>query len=288
MDDEAKVKEKQRGREKNGVDQIERPTDSREKITGVFDIAASLHDRLCEISDNRREAENEAENDGVALVKIGKLFGEKGEKTASTSGGERESPEETLPSFLWGNVWDKGMLPDERSREVSTHIAELGNDDQPKDIEVPLDMAGRIARDDVNDLGDEAEKPDDIKQPEERIGHRREGRNVPSFLEHLPPKNHEEKAEERGDFEVRGLGGTDLAKVVETSPTKEETTPHPDDFKVGEALVIEHRIKLPEADEAEGGDQKKEPRFRAREDDSESDGPECERATEAAKKNEAR
>jgi len=104
----------------------------------------------------------------------------------------------------------------------------------------------------------------------------------------LPPKNHEEKAEESSDFEVIGLGGTDLTEVVETSPTKEETTPHPDDFEVGEVLVIEHRIKLPEADKTEGGDQKKEPRFRTREDDSESDSPERKRATEAAKKNEAR
>jgi len=288
VDDEAEVKEKQRGREKNRVDQIERPTDTWEKITRVFDIAASLHDRLGEISDDRRESENQAENDGVALMKIGKLFGEKGEEATGTSGGENQRAKETLPSFLRGDVWDEGMLPDERSREVSSHVTKFGNHDQPEDIEMALDMAGGIARDDVNDLGDESKKPDDIEQSEDRVGHRREGRNVPSFLEHLPPKNHEEKAEESSDFEVIGLGGTDLTEVVETSPTKEETTPHPDDFEVGEVLVIEHRIKLPEADKTEGGDQKKEPRFRTREDDSESDSPERKRATEAAKKNEAR
>ena len=75
---------------------------------------------------------------------------------------------------------------------------------QIKDVKLAGHRPIRRARRHVDDFGDEIEKPEHIKQPEERVGHRLQRLIVPQAVEHLPGENGQQKKEQHRHFEVVG------------------------------------------------------------------------------------
>ena len=55
--DQAQIKEQERRREQETVDQVERPADSRQQIAGILHAGAAFHDRFGQIADDRGEPE---------------------------------------------------------------------------------------------------------------------------------------------------------------------------------------------------------------------------------------
>src|SRR5215211_1324367 len=80
--------------------------------------------------------------------------------------------EKTFPRFLRADVRYHQMPPNRVARQIGTHVRELRDGDYIQHIELTGDLAAGGARSEINNFGDEIEKPKDVEQAEQSIGHR--------------------------------------------------------------------------------------------------------------------
>src|SRR5439155_17552317 len=73
--DKTQIKEKERRGEQEAVDQVKRPADSRQKVSGILHTGAALNDRFREIADDRSEAKNQAKHRRMRPVQDRKMNG---------------------------------------------------------------------------------------------------------------------------------------------------------------------------------------------------------------------
>ena len=83
-----------------------------------------------------------------------------------------------------------------------------------------------------------------------------------------------------GDFEVIGMCRSNLGKVIKTAGEQDGAADHSCDFKIGQAFVIQHPVKLQKSDQSEHADQQPEQDLVTREHYQQSDCPKRDRADE--------
>src|SRR5438094_5072718 len=94
------------------------------------------------------------------------------EKRQTRQQRKSQRAKKSFPCFLWTNVRNQRMPPDDAAGKVGAHIAELRDRYKVKAVKLPHDRACPRSRHDIKNLGHEIEKPQDIEESEEGVGHR--------------------------------------------------------------------------------------------------------------------
>src|SRR6266576_6586603 len=113
-----------------------------------------------------------------------------------------DSAEKTFPGFFRADVRHHQMPPSRAARQIGTHVREFGDGDQIQYVELTGDLAAAGARSEINNFGDEIEKPKDVEQAEQGVGHRLQGLVITQPCEHLSPEYRQQKKKQDCDFEI--------------------------------------------------------------------------------------
>ena len=89
---------------------------------------------------------------------------------------------------------DEWTFSNETAGEISSHVAEFGDDNEVEHVKMPGGLTCRQAWRHIDDFCDKIEKPEDVKESEQREGHAFKRRTIASDCEHLPGE-HDEKHE---------------------------------------------------------------------------------------------
>ena len=177
------------------------------------------------------------------------------------------------------------VTADHAAGEIRAHVAELRDRDEIENVKLPSHRAGRRTRHDVNDLGDEIVKPEDVEQPKDRVGHRPQRRVIAKPVEHLAGEHGQEKKKQDRHLEIVGMTGADPGEIIEAPAQHDGAADHRGHFEIRQALVIEHAVEFPERKQAERADQEKERDLVPGKNYPERDRPEDERASKTKKEN---
>src|SRR5204862_1635953 len=123
-------------------------------------------------------------------------------------------------------------------------IAELRDRDEVETIKLSADHAVARARSEIKDFGSEIEKPQHVKQPEQRVSHRLQRLIVSQSGKHLPGKHRQQKKEQQCHFEIVGAGRADGGAIMKTSGQHDRSTDQSDDLEIRQAAMVEHSIKF--------------------------------------------
>src|SRR5437870_8231157 len=72
----------------------------------------------------------------------------------------------SFPCFLWTDVWNQRVPPNNAAGKIGAHVAELRDRDQIKAVKLPHDRTCLRSRYDIKNFGHEIEKPQDIEKSE--------------------------------------------------------------------------------------------------------------------------
>src|SRR5437764_6667462 len=108
------IKEQKRRGEKQAVDQIERATNPRKKISRVFDTRAPFQDRLGKIADHRGKSEEQSKDGRMRPGQHGQMLRHQFEQHQAAKGRERESAKKPFPGFFRANL-GRHLMPAHRA-----------------------------------------------------------------------------------------------------------------------------------------------------------------------------
>ena len=194
---------------------------------------------------------------------------------------ENNRTKKTFPSLLPADVWHHEMPPDHAAGQVRAHVREFRDRDQIQHVELSRELVCARTRSEINDLGNEIEKPKHVQQTEQCIGHRLQRLIVPQTGEHLPSEHGQQKKEQDGYFEIVRACRSDFGKIIETPGQHHRAADHSSDFEIRQRFVIEHTIEFPESDHSEHADQQPEQDLVTGEHDQQGDCPEANGADES-------
>src|SRR4029079_134428 len=183
------------------------------------------------------------------------------------------SAEKNFPGFLRADVRHHQMPPNHAARQIGTHVREFGDGDHIQHVELAGDLAAAGAWSEINNFGNEIEKPKDVEQTEQGVGHRLQRLVITQPREHLPSEYRKQKKKQDCDFEIVGACRADFGEVIKTAGEQHGAANHAGDFEVRQALVIEHPVKLPKANHSKTADQYPEQDLVTGEHDQQRDRP---------------
>src|SRR6202008_1553204 len=93
--------------------------------------------------------------------------------------------EEAFPRFLSANMRNHQMTSDRAPCKICAHVGEFRYRDQGQNIELSSQLARARTRRQIDNFGDEIEKPEHVKQTEQRVGHRLKRFVMAQTSEHL-------------------------------------------------------------------------------------------------------
>ncbi len=146
---------------------------------------------------------------------------------------------------------DERMLPDEAAHHIRAHVGELRHHDAVEHVVLAGDVVGRIAREEINQLRNEIEQPEDVEEAEDGEGHRLQRADIAGALEHLPGKDDQQEKEDDRDLEVIGAGRPHPGEIVKAAREENDAADQGEHLEVRELLVIEHPVELPQAEQAQ-------------------------------------
>src|SRR5437763_12939478 len=94
------------------------------------------------------------------------------EKRQTRQQRKSQRAKESFPCFLWANVRNQRMPPNDAAGKISAHVAELRDRDYIKAVKLSHDCARFRSRHHIENFGHEIEKPQDTEKSEEGVGHR--------------------------------------------------------------------------------------------------------------------
>src|SRR6476646_5803294 len=112
------------------------------------------------------------------------------------------SAEKTFPGFLRANVRHHQMPPNRAARQIRAHVREFGDGDQIQHVELAGELAAARTRSEINNFSDEIEKPKNVEQAEQGVGHRLQRLVITQPSEHLPPEYRKQKKKQNCNFEI--------------------------------------------------------------------------------------
>src|SRR5258708_807156 len=127
------------------------------------------------------------------------------------------SAEKTFPGFLRADVRHHQMPSNRAARQIRAHIREFGDGDQIQYVELASDLAAARARSEIHNFSDEIEKPKDVEQAEQGVGHRLQRLVITQPCEHLSPEYRKQKKKQDCDFEIVRACPADFGEVIKTA-----------------------------------------------------------------------
>src|SRR5258707_15420668 len=112
------------------------------------------------------------------------------------------SAEKTFPRFFRADVRHHQMPPNRAARQIRAHVREFGDGDQIQHVELAGELAAARTRSEINNFSDEIEKPKDVEQAEQGVGHRLQRLVITQPSEHLPPEYRKQKKKQDRNFEI--------------------------------------------------------------------------------------
>src|SRR5438045_9396464 len=131
------------------------------------------------------------------------------------------------------------MPADDAAGQISAHVAELRDRYQIETVKLSADHTAARSRSQIQNLSGEIEKPEDVKQTEQRVSHRLQRFVIAQAREHLPAKDRQQKKEQHRHFEVVGTGRADGRKIMKTSGQQDRAADQSGDFEIRQAPMIE-------------------------------------------------
>ena len=115
------------------------------------------------------------------------------DETAQKSKGERA--EKSFPRLLCANLRHHQMPANRAASQIRAHVAELRDRNQIETIKLPRYNSAARSRREIENFGGKIEKPEHVKQSEQRVSHRLQRFVVPQTGKHLPAKHRQQEKE---------------------------------------------------------------------------------------------
>ncbi len=171
-------------------------------------------------------------------------------ETDTPSQRKKNGTAQPLPGFAGTDARDDFVFADKGADQVGAHVAELGHEDEIKDIENPRDTGEKI------DFLDKIEKPGDVHQAQESERHREKSLRV-ILCKELAHTESQKEEHEKSRFKIIGARGGRVfppvgGQVVVSAPQEDEAVKHTHPAEAEIALGGSEFIKLQKSQKGKG------------------------------------